>query len=148
MLISMTRRAITPWLIVLCLLGQVVMSLTAGARMCFACGPTFCTGIDLLEQPVEKACCCDTCKEKEQTPAPRPPHRCCCGEAIPMPHDERRAEPLSNPTDHRFVFQPLVLDLVASLVRTHEPPSLLAACITDSLPRRISDGITSTRLLI
>lgn len=138
-------------MLVLCLLGQTLLSIASGGRICFACGPTYCHGIELNEPVAQEKPCCDKCR-REVPEAPRKPavpEKCCCDHAVPMSSDSRRVEPVITADAHRHIFQPLQLDPLALLVTpvTFERP-VVPPRDDSAPPLRPSDGITMTRLLI
>lgn len=145
----MHRPAITRWTIALCLFGQLLLSFASGGNICFTCGPTYCNGIELPAPAPEQASCCDRCaKEKAPEPAPAQPEKCCCGDAVPMPHEHRRAEIVASHDQHRFVIEPIVLDTLTLALAPDRVHSFAHHPGAPPPPRRTADGITSTRLLI
>jgi len=147
----MASSRTTRWILVLCFIGQAMLSIVSGGRICFACGPTFCHGVELTELAADEKPCCDKCsKELPEAPShPFAPEKCCCDHAVPMSDESRRVEPVIAADAHRHIFQPLTLDPLALLVTpvTFERP-VVPPRDDSAPPLRPSDGITITRLLI
>ena len=144
----MHRTAVARWTIALCLFGQLVLSLAAGGNICFSCGPTYCNGIEFPTPAPEPACCCDRCTKEAPTPEHKQPRKCCCGEAVPMPHEHRRAEVVASHDQHRFIIEPIALDPFTPALVADRVHRFSLHTGASPPPRRTSDGIASTRLLI